>query len=212
MTSSRTRERLIERLREEGISDVRVLAAMRAVPRHLFVEEALASRAYEDMPLPIGHGQTISQPYIVALMTAALVAGEPPKRVLEIGTGCGYQTAVLARLVAEVWSVERIRALLGRARKTLLELGIRNVNLRYGDGGEGWAECAPFDAILVTAAPEEVPPALLAQLAPGGRLIVPIGTRGAQRLMLYRRGESGIESEPMGAVSFVPFAPGVTAR
>ncbi|MGH8428505.1 MAG: protein-L-isoaspartate(D-aspartate) O-methyltransferase [Gammaproteobacteria bacterium] len=212
MTSLRTRERLIERLREEGITDVRVLAAMRAVPRHLFVDEALASRAYEDSPLPIGHGQTISQPYIVALMTATLIADGIPKRVLEIGSGCGYQSAVLAQLVAEVYSIERIRALLARARKALLGLGIRNVNLRHGDGALGWPEYAPFDGIMVTAAPEEVPPELFAQLAPGGRLIAPVGPSGVQRLMLYRRTESGVESELLGAVSFVPFAPGVTAK
>lgn len=211
MTSARTRERLIERLRGAGIADVRVLNAMRAVPRHAFVDEALASRAYEDTALPIGHGQTISQPYVVARMTSALIEESIPARVLEIGTGCGYQTAVLARLASAVYSVERIRPLLARARKTLLELGIRNVSLRHGDGTEGWADRAPFDAILVTAAPEEVPAALFEQLAPGGRLLAPVGPPGVQRLIRYRLEAAQVAAEPLGAVSFVPFTQGVAA-
>ncbi len=210
MTSARTRERLIARLRAEGISDERVLDAIRSVPRHLFVDEALASRAYEDTALPIGHGQTISQPYVVARMTAALIADGIPDRVLEIGTGCGYQAAVLAHLVPRVDSIERIRALLSSARKSLLQLGIRNVHLRHGDGHEGWPEHAPYEAILLAAAPEEIPAALFEQLAEGGRLVAPVGPRIAQQLLLYRRTSGRLESQLLGAVSFVPFTSGVT--
>ncbi len=206
MTSSRTKERLIERLRAEGIADARVLDAIRSVPRHLFVDEALASRAYEDTALPIGHGQTISQPYIVARMSEAVIAEGIPQRVLEIGTGSGYQAAVLARLVPEVAGIERIRPLLARARRTLLELGIRNVQLRHADGRDGWPEHAPWEAVLLAAAPEEVPAELFEQLAEGGRLIAPVGPRAVQQLMLYRRTSEGIEQESLGAVSFVPFA------
>lgn len=209
MTSARTRERLIERLRAEGIADERVLEAIRSVPRHLFVDEALASRAYEDTALPIGHGQTISQPYVVARMTEALVGDGVPERVLEVGCGCGYQAAVLAHLIPRVDSIERIRALLSGARRTLLQLGIRNVHLRHGDGREGWPEHAPYEAILLAAAPAEVPAALFEQLAEGGRLIAPVGPRTAQRLLLYRRTSRGLESQALGAVSFVPLAPGV---
>ncbi|MDN5864583.1 MAG: protein-L-isoaspartate(D-aspartate) O-methyltransferase [Gammaproteobacteria bacterium] len=208
MTSMRTRDRLIEQLRAEGIADPRVLDAMRAVPRHLFVDEALASRAYENTALPIGHGQTISQPYVVALMTAALAAEGIPQKVLEIGTGSGYQAAVLAQLVPEVAGIERIRPLLARARRTLLELGIRNVRLRHGDGQAGWPEGAPWDAILLAAAPQIVPQSLFEQLAEGGRLIAPVGPRATQKLMLYHRTDKGIESEALGAVSFVPFTRG----
>ena len=212
MTSLRTRERLIERLRSEGIDDARVLEAIRATPRHLFVDEALASRAYEDTALPIGHGQTISQPYIVARMTAAVIAGGIPQKVLEIGTGCGYQAAVLARLVPKVYSIERIRALLAGARRQLLELGLRNVSLRYGDGGAGWPELAPFDAIVLTAAPERVPPALFEQLTPQGRLIAPVGPRAVQELRVYTRTEQGVEFQALGAVSFVPFTAGTSQQ
>ena len=169
MTSARTRERLIERLKAEGIKNAAVLERMRAVPRHLFVDEALASRAYEDTALPIGFGQTISQPYIVAAMTAALVEGAPKKltRVLEIGTGCGYQTAVLAPFVQHVYSVERIAPLLQRARSMLAELQISNVSLRHADGWHGWRSQAPFQGILAAAAPQIVPPELLEQLDDG---------------------------------------------
>ncbi len=212
MTSLRTRERLIDRLRGEGISDARVIEAIRATPRHLFVDEALASRAYEDTALPIGHGQTISQPYIVARMTAAVIAGGIPQKVLEIGTGCGYQAAVLARLVPKVYSIERIRALLAGARRQLLELGLRNVSLRYADGGAGWPELAPFDAIVLTAAPERVPPALFEQLTPQGRLIAPVGPRAVQELRVYTRTEQGVEFQALGAVSFVPFTAGTSQR
>lgn len=212
MTSLRTRERLIDRLRGEGITDVRVIEAIRATPRHLFVDEALASRAYEDTALPIGHGQTISQPYIVARMTAAVIADGIPQKVLEIGTGCGYQAAVLARLVPKVYSIERIRALLAGARRQLLELGLRNVSLRYADGGAGWPELAPFDAIVLTAAPERVPPALFEQLTPQGRLIAPVGPRAVQELRVYTRTEQGVEFQALGAVSFVPFTAGTSQR
>jgi len=210
MTSARTRERLIERLRGEGITDPRVLEAIRSVPRHLFVDEALSSRAYEDTALPIGHGQTISQPFVVARMTQAVIAEGVPQKLLEIGTGCGYQAAVLARLVPAVYSIERIRPLMGRARKLLLEQRIRNVNLRYGDGTAGWPEAAPFDAIVVTAAPEYVPESLLEQLAPQGRLIAPVGPRSVQQLTMYRRTEAGVETQALGAVSFVPFTSGTS--
>src|ERR1700692_824014 len=171
MTSARTRERLVQRLQEQGIADQRVLDRIRNVPRHLFMDEALASRAYEDTALPIGFGQTISQPFVVAKMTEALLAAGAAPRVLEIGTGCGYQTAVLSPLVTEVYTIERIAPLLGRARRTLRELRIRNVNFRHDDGNIGWAARAPFDGILLTAAPHSVPPALFDQLKPGGRLL-----------------------------------------
>lgn len=209
MTSARTRERLVQRLKEQGISDERVLDRIRHVPRHLFVDEALASRAYEDTALPIGFGQTISQPYIVARMTEQLLASGPAARVLEIGTGCGYQTAVLAPLVGEVYSVERIASLLGRARRTLRELKIRNAHFRHADGTIGWATRAPFDGILVTAAPHAVPSALFDQLSVGGRLIAPVGPEGRQDLIRYTKTEKGIERESLGAVSFVPLLPGL---
>jgi protein-L-isoaspartate(D-aspartate) O-methyltransferase len=178
MTSARTRERLVQRLQEQGIADQRVLDRIRSVPRHLFMDEALASRAYEDTALPIGFGQTISQPFVVAKMTEALLAAGETLRVLEIGTGCGYQTAVLSPLVAEIYTLERIAPLLGRARRTLRELRIRNVNFRHDDGNIGWPARAPFDGILLTAAPHTVPPALFEQLKTGGRLIAPVGAEG----------------------------------
>lgn len=208
MTSARTRERLVERLRAEGIANPRVLDAIRSVPRHLFVDEALSSRAYEDTALPIGLGQTISQPFVVARMTQAVISEGIPGKVLEIGTGCGYQAAVLARIVPQVYSIERLRPLVARARKTLLEQGVRNVNLRYGDGARGWPEASPFDAIIVTAAPEYVPDALLEQLAPEGRLIAPVGPRSVQQLTVYRRAADGFQTQTLGAVSFVPFTSG----
>ena len=210
MTSARTRERLIARLRESGIADPQVLDRIRSVPRHLFVDEALASRAYEDTALPLGHGQTISQPYIVARMTEALIEGSAPRKVLEIGTGCGYQTAVLAPLVVTLYSVERIAALQQRARKVLRDLRIRNVHMRHGDGSEGWAAYAPYDGIIVAAAAHSVPPALLEQLAPAGRLIIPVGPEREQQLMrITRRGET-FEREPLGGVMFVPLLAGVS--
>ena len=204
MTSQRTRERLIQRLREKGIRDERVLEAMRSVPRHLFIDEALASRAYEDTALPIGNGQTISQPYIVALMTEAMLAGGRPGKVLEVGTGSGYQTAVLSPLVDEVYSVERIEPLMKQARRRLHELGCRNVQIRLSDGSWGWKEYAPYDAIIVTAAPMEVPKSLLEQLAPGGRLVIPVGDSTMQELRLIQHTDNGFTSERLVLVNFVP--------
>jgi protein-L-isoaspartate(D-aspartate) O-methyltransferase len=213
MTSARTRERLIDRLKSEGIRNPAVLAGIRAVPRHLFVDEALASRAYEDTALPIGFGQTISQPFIVALMTEALLeglGGRKPKKVLEIGTGCGYQTAVLAGFVQHVYSVERIAPLLQRARERLAELKVSNVSLRHADGFHGWRSQAPFEAILVAAAPEHVPLELKQQLDEGGRMIIPIGERGRQRLMRVTRAGDEFHEEELLPVSFVPFLEGTT--
>jgi protein-L-isoaspartate(D-aspartate) O-methyltransferase len=209
MTSARTRDRLIARLREQGITDNEVLERIRSVPRHVFVDEALASRAYEDTALPIGHGQTISQPYIVARMTQALLEGGKPRKVLEVGTGCGYQTAVLAPLVVNVYSVERIAALQLKARQVLRDLRISNVYMKHGDGFEGWAAHAPFDGIIVAAASYAVPPALLEQLADGGRLVIPVGSdREQQLLRITRRGER-YEREVLGAVVFVPLLQGL---
>ncbi len=209
MTSARTRERLIQRLREQGITSLEVLDRLRSVPRHIFMDEALASRAYEDTALPIGFGQTISQPYIVARMTEALLAAGVPRNVLEVGTGCGYQTAVLSGLVPRVHTIERIEPLLLRAKLRLKELGVRNVRFRHGDGTLGWASNAPFDGILVAAAPLRVPEALLEQLAVGGRLIVPVGPEGQQELLRYTRRESRVDKESLGAVSFVPLVASV---
>jgi protein-L-isoaspartate(D-aspartate) O-methyltransferase len=215
MTSARTRERLVQRLMEQGIVDNRVLDRIRSVPRHLFVDEALASRAYEDTALPIGFGQTISQPYVVAKMTEALLAAGTPDKVLEIGTGCGYQSAVLAPFVKDLYSIERISSLLGKARRTLRELRLRNVHFRHDDGNNGWPGRAPFDAILLAAAPRAVPPLLLDQLAVGGRLIAPVGPDGKQELLCFTKkmdsakGEIRIDCKGLGAVSFVPLLPGL---
>jgi protein-L-isoaspartate(D-aspartate) O-methyltransferase len=208
MTSARTRERLITRLREEGIADPQVLDRIRSVPRHLFVDEALASRAYEDTALPLGHGQTISQPYVVARMTEALIEGGAPRKVLEIGTGCGYQTAVLAPLVTTVYSVERIVALQQRARRVLADLKIRNVHMRHGDGFEGWTAYAPYDGIIVAAAAHAVPPVLLEQLADGGRMILPVGTERHQQLLRITRRGAALDREVLGDVVFVPLLQG----
>ena len=208
MTSARTRDRLVQRLREQGIANMAVLDRIRNVPRHIFVDEALASRAYEDTALPIGFGQTISQPYIVARMTEALLEGGPLTKVLEIGTGCGYQTAVLAPMVGRIYSVERIGGLQKRARALLKELDIRNVRFRHGDGAEGWKSQAPFDGILVAAAALNVPEALVNQLAVGGRLIIPAGAEGGQQLLRITRREQGIERKSLGPVSFVPLLGG----
>ena len=209
MTSARTRERLVQRLQEQGIADQRVLDRIRSVPRHLFMDEALASRAYEDTALPIGFGQTISQPFVVAKVTEALLSAGAAPKVLEIGTGCGYQTAVLSPLVAEVYTIERIAPLLGRARRTLRELRIRNVNFRHDDGNIGWAARAPFDGILLTAAPHTVPQALFDQLKLGGCLIAPVGPEGRQELFRYTKGETRIDRLSLGAVSFVPLVSGL---
>jgi protein-L-isoaspartate(D-aspartate) O-methyltransferase len=208
MTSARTRDRLVQRLREQGISNLAVLDRIRNVPRHIFVDEALGSRAYEDTALPIGYGQTISQPYIVARMTEALLEGGTLESVLEIGTGCGYQTAVLAPLATRLYSIERIEPLLTRARERLRELGIRNVRFRHGDGTLGWKAHAPFDGILVAAAPLTVPEALIRQLKVGGRLLVPIGPEGEQQLVRFTRREQRVERESLGGVAFVPLLGG----
>ncbi|MDO9371263.1 MAG: protein-L-isoaspartate(D-aspartate) O-methyltransferase [Gammaproteobacteria bacterium] len=208
MTSQRTRERLMKRLEEQGISDVALLHAMRSIPRHIFVDEALASRAYEDTALPIGQGQTISQPYIVARMTQALLEGGTPQRVLEIGTGCGYQTAILACLVGEVYSIERIASLLTETRRRLGELKLRNIHLKHGDGYLGWPQHAAYDGILITAAAAEIPPLLLEQLAEGGRLIAPVGPAGAQDLIRLTRTREGYTREVLERASFVPLLGG----
>ena len=208
MTSMRTRERLVSRLRDQGISDESVLDAIRSVPRHIFVDEALASRAYEDVALPIGMEQTISQPFIVALMTQATVAAPMPRRVLEVGTGCGYQTAVLASLVSHVYTVERIELLLARARQRLRALEVGNVWFRHGDGSMGWPECAPFDAALVTAAPPRLPEKLVEQIVLGGRIVIPVGDSRGQWLKVYTRTESGVDEDAIADVSFVPMLRG----
>ena len=210
MTSARTRDRLIARLREQGIANPQVLERIRSVPRHLFVDEALASRAYEDTALPIGHGQTISQPYIVARMTEALLEDHAPRKVLEVGTGCGYQAAVLAPLVVTVYSVERIAALQQRARRVLRELRIANVHMRHGDGFEGWPPYAPYDGILVAAAAMAIPPALLEQLGNGGRLIMPVGPDREQKLMRVTRRGDHLDKEVLGPVTFVPLLQGLS--
>ncbi|MDH3587347.1 MAG: protein-L-isoaspartate(D-aspartate) O-methyltransferase [Gammaproteobacteria bacterium] len=204
MTSARTRDRLVERLRAHGIRSEAVLSQIRNVPRHLFVDEALASRAYEDTALPIGRGQTISQPYVVAKMTEALLDGFEGEKVLEIGTGCGYQTAVLASLVKKIYSVERIPELLRRAKQRLRDLDIYNVQFRPGDGWEGWPKYALYDGIIVAAAASVVPEKLLDQLAPGGRLVMPVGAPGYQELMLVTRQRDHFEKKSLGGVSFVP--------
>jgi protein-L-isoaspartate(D-aspartate) O-methyltransferase len=209
MTSQRTRERLIKRLQDQGIENLRVLDVMRNTPRHIFVEEALASRSYEDTALPIGYGQTISQPFIVARMTEALLAAGEPRKVLEVGTGSGYQTAILAQLVGQVFSVERIQPLIDQARRRFMELRLRNIKLNYSDGGWGWEEYAPFDGILVTAAPVEIPQSLLEQLAIGGRLVIPAGPKGDQQLVQVTRTDSGYEREVLSQVRFVPLINGL---
>ena len=209
MTSARTRDRLVQRLREQGIASLAVLDRIRNVPRHIFVDEALGSRAYEDTALPIGFGQTISQPYIVARMTEALLQGGPVRKILEVGTGCGYQTAVLAPLVDRIYTIERIEPLLDRAKERLKELGVRNVRFRHGDGSLGWKTQAPFDGILVAAAPLVVPEALLKQLQVGGRLLVPVGPEGEQELVRFTRREQRIDRESLGPVAFVPLLGGM---
>jgi protein-L-isoaspartate(D-aspartate) O-methyltransferase len=210
MTSQRTRDRLVSRLREAGIRSVEVLEVMRRTPRHLFVDEALASRAYEDTALPIGYNQTISQPFVVAAMTELVIAGLP-ERVLEIGTGSGYQAAVLAQLVPKVYTVERIEPLVKLARRRFRQLGLPNVRAAHSDGTIGLADFAPYDAILVTAAADQLPEALVEQLAPGGRLVIPLGGRESQRLTLVTRGAAGIEREALEPVVFVPLLCGLSA-
>lgn len=209
MTSARTRERLVQRLKDNGICDQRVLDRIRETPRHLFVDEALETRAYEDTALPIGNGQTISQPWVVARMTEALLNGGSLEKVLEVGTGCGYQTAVLAPLVGKVFTVERINALLIRARQRFRELGLRNVRAKHSDGSWGWPEHGPYDGILVTAAPEEIPAGLLEQLADGGRMIIPVGPAGLQELTLVERKGMVFERSVIDKVTFVPLLGGM---
>jgi len=209
MTSSRTRARMVERLRAKGIRDERVLSALGSVPRHVFVEEALASRAYEDTALPIGFSQTISQPYVVARMIEVLLDNRQPGKTLEVGTGCGYQAAVLAGIFPEVYSIERIKALLERARRNLLCLRLANLRLAHGDGYAGLEPAAPFHSIIVAAAAPSIPQALLRQLAPGGRMILPLATSsGGQRLVLIERnGRAFVETE-LDPVRFVPMKAG----
>ena len=207
MTSQRTRQRLVDRLREAGIKDERVLAQIYETPRHIFVDEALASRAYEDTPLPIGFSQTISSPYIVARMTELVRAGRQMDKVLEIGTGCGYQTAILARFAKEVYSIERIDALLAKARANLREVKISNVRFKHGDGSMGLPEAAPYDGIVITAAALETPTEILSQLAPGGRLVFPKG-QDEQRLYLVEHTEQGFVETQLESVKFVPLLPG----
>ena len=209
MTSQRTRERLIQRLMDQGITQFEVLEAIRSVPRHLFVDEALAHRSYEDTALPIGYGQTLSQPYVVARMSELALARGRPKKVLELGSGSGYQTAILASLVDEICAIERIKPLLERARKQLRALRVRNVRLRHGDGLDGWSSEAPFDLILGAAAPERLPTQLLEQLTPGGRLILPVGCERQQLIMVTATAEGYVE-EVIEEVNFVPMVRGVS--
>jgi protein-L-isoaspartate(D-aspartate) O-methyltransferase len=214
MTSTRTRTRMIERLREQGIKDEAVLAAMAAVPRHIFVEDALAIRAYDDSPLPIGAGQTISQPYVVARMTELLRAGSRPARVLEIGTGCGYQTAILAQLADEVYTVERIGSLVTKARRNLRALKANNVRIKHGDGTADLGEELEVDGIMVTAAATQVPTALLRYLKIGGRMVLPLARyddelKGVQLLTVIEKAPSGVREQTYDAVRFVPLLPGL---
>jgi protein-L-isoaspartate(D-aspartate) O-methyltransferase len=214
MTSARTRARMVERLREQGIRDEAVLSAMGSVPRHIFVEEALAIRAYEDSPLPIGAGQTISQPYVVARMTELLRAGGRLHRVLEIGTGCGYQTAILALLADEVYTVERIGSLVAKARRNLRALKLDNVRIKHGDGSTALGEDLAVDGIIVTAAAREVPTALLAYLNVGGRMVLPLAgrsddDRGVQYLTVIEKAPDGIREQIYDAVRFLPVLPGL---
>lgn len=209
MTSQRTRLRMVERLREQGIRDAVVLAAMAEIPRHIFVDEALASRAYDDVALPIGFGQTISAPFTVARMLELVRAGRAPvPKALEIGTGCGYQAAVLSRFTVEVNSMERIAGLLTKARRSLRELRAANIRLKHADGTLGYRDGAPYDAIVMAAAAPAVPDELAEQLGPGGRLVMPIGTR-EQRLVLIERTDRGLVQSVLEEVNFVPLLPGM---
>ncbi len=208
MTSQRSRDRLINILKENNIKNEAVLNVMASMPRHLFMDEALATRAYENISLPIGHGQTISQPYMVARMTELLLEGGNVKRVLEVGTGSGYQTAILSKLVFSVFSVERIKPLLDNAKDKFRQLKLNNILTRYSDGGWGWPEKAPFDAIIVTAAPETLPTSLLEQLVDGGKLIIPMGIKGEQELFLFQRVGDKFHKKMLEKVSFVPLLKG----
>jgi len=209
MTSQGTRDRLVKRLQENGIRDQRVLEAVAAVPRHEFVDEALSSRAYEDTALPIGQSQTISQPWIVAQMTEVLLDGGQPEKILEVGTGSGYQAAVLACLVPQVFTVERIEELMKSARRRFHHLRLHNVYTRHADGNEGWPSQAPFDGIIVTAGAKAVPDQLLGQLKVGGLLVIPVEKNGMQRLLSIRRLEESFEEKDLGAVAFVPLLSGL---
>ncbi len=208
MTSQRTRSRLVDRLREQGIESEQILDAIRETPRHAFIDEALSHRAYEDTALPIGFNQTISQPFIVARMTEALLADGPLNNVLEVGTGSGYQTAILARLVGKVYTVERISGLAKRAREILQAIGYRNIHYKHSDGGMGWPDRGPFDGIIVTASPREVPQSLIDQLADGGRMLIPVGEAREQQLLLIQREGDQIEQTVLEAVRFVPMLGG----
>jgi len=208
MTSRRTRNRMIDRLMEQGISNHSVLNIMRDTPRHLFMDEALSSRAYEDVALPIGQNQTISQPYIVARMTELLVGHGVAGSVLEIGTGCGYQTAILAQMVGQVYSVERISSLQDKARRLLMDLSIRNIKYLHSDGGWGWSDFAPYEGVLVAAAPTEIPKGLLQQMKEGGVMIIPVGPQGDQVLQKVVKTATGYDVEDIEPVSFVPFVQG----
>lgn len=209
MTSQRTRDRLITRLEEKGIRNDLVLEAMRMTPRHLFVDEALASRAYEDTALPIGHKQTISQPYVVARMTEAIIKDGMPKKVLEVGTGSGYQGVILSALIKDVYTVERVEPLYQQARRRAMELGIRNIRFKLSDGAWGWESYAPYDAIIVTAAPKEIPESLIEQLGDNGRLVIPVGkTSEVQDLLLLHKTKDGLLKERLDGVSFVPLIQG----
>ncbi|NKB32019.1 MAG: protein-L-isoaspartate(D-aspartate) O-methyltransferase [Pseudomonadales bacterium] len=209
MTSQRTRERLLGRLMDQGISSMEVLDVIRSTPRHIFLDEALAHRAYEDVALPIGHNQTISQPYIVARMTEAMVTSGPMDSVLEIGTGCGYQTAIIAQLAKKVYTIERIKPLLDRAKKNLKTLRLRNIEYKHDDGSLGWEQKAPFDAIITTAAPQQIPNELLQQLNPeGGRLVIPVGGDDRQELKLVTRNDDEFSETLLDAVRFVPLLMG----
>jgi len=204
MTSQRTRERLLGRLMDQGITSMEVLDVMRSTPRHIFLDEALSHRAYEDVALPIGHNQTISQPYVVARMTEAIIKSGKVNRVLEIGTGCGYQTAIIAQLADRVFTVERIKPLLDRARKNLKTLALRNIEFKHDDGSLGWEQRGPFDAIITTAAPQRVPEELLQQLNDGGRLVIPVGGDESQELKLIQRQGNEFEERVLEMVRFVP--------
>lgn len=208
MTSQRTRERLLGRLMDQGISSMEVIDVMRSTPRHIFLDEALSHRAYEDVALPIGFNQTISQPYVVAKMTEVLYKTGSMNKVLEIGTGCGYQTSVLAQLSKSVYTVERIKPLQDKARKTLRLIGVRNIEFKHDDGSFGWAVRGPFDAIIATAAPQSIPGELLQQLADGGRLIIPVGPEETQELTLVTRKGDEFEYEVLDDVRFVPLLMG----
>jgi protein-L-isoaspartate(D-aspartate) O-methyltransferase len=209
MTSQRARDRLVAQLSEMGIASTRVLDIIRNTPRHLFIDEALASRAYENTALPIGHGQTISQPYIVARMTEALLTDRPLHKVLEIGGGCGYQTMILSQLADQVFTIERIATLAQKLTERMRELKCFNVSVRHADGSLGWAKHAPYDGILVAAAPLGVPKKLLEQLAVGGRLVIPVGASGRQQLLRIIRNDNGYDEEILHEVSFVPLLGGI---